>query len=136
MTLFPRTSRTKFDRKTEERYENSANRTRLMVFGIVTATLVATLGVRHTQAIIIQTTDTAIAGISSGQTARLALFNRGQEHGIIIQGVRFVASDGAVLLEFQETEPGRPIMLQPGEMRSFDLNRDSLGGLGEVNGRI
>src|SRR5437773_7396220 len=57
-------------------------------------------------------------GITFGQTARVTAANTGTT-AIIINGGKFLDSDGNVLAEFRGT-------VEPGEMMSFDLNADDI----------
>ena len=58
-------------------------------------------------------------GITFGQTARVTAANTGTT-AIIINGVKFLDSDGNVLAEFARQ------VIEPGEMMSFDLNADDI----------
>src|SRR5947208_10077143 len=69
------------------------------------------------QAIIIE--GSRPVGITFGQTARVTAANTGTT-AIIIDGSKFVDSDGNVLVEF-----GRQVS-DPGKMMSFDLNADDI----------
>ena len=57
-------------------------------------------------------------GITFGQTARVTAANTGTT-AIIIDGCKFLDSDGNVLGEFRGT-------VEPGKMMSFDLNADDI----------
>ena len=58
-------------------------------------------------------------GITFGQTARVTVANTGTT-SFIIDGSKFLDSDGNVLAEFARQ------VIQPGEMMSFDLNADDI----------
>src|SRR5438309_7806638 len=74
------------------------------------------LGATKAQAIIINWRP---VGITFGQTARVTAANTGTT-AIIIDGSKFLDSDGNVLAEFERQT------IQPGEMMSFDLNADDI----------
>jgi hypothetical protein len=57
-------------------------------------------------------------GITFGQTVRVTAANTGTT-AIIIDGGKFLDSDGNVLAEFRGT-------VEPGKMMSFDLNADDI----------
>ena len=73
------------------------------------------LGVTKAQAFIIE--GGRPVGITFGQTARVNILNTG-DRAIIIDGGKFLDSDGNVIAEFRGT-------IDPGKTMSFDLNRDS-----------
>src|SRR5881397_2884489 len=73
------------------------------------------LGATKAQAIIVNWRP---VGITFGQTARVTAANTGTT-AIIINGGKFLDSDGNVLAEFRGT-------VEPGEMMSFDLNADDI----------
>ncbi len=79
------------------------------------ATLVM-LGASQASAFIIQIRP---VGITFGQTARVTAANLGTT-SFIIDGSKFLDSDGNVLAEFARQT------IQPGEMMSFDLNADDI----------
>jgi len=58
-------------------------------------------------------------GITFGQTARVTAANTGTT-AIIIDGCKFLDSDGNVLAEFARQT------IEPGKMMSFDLNADDI----------
>jgi hypothetical protein len=68
------------------------------------------------QAIILQFSRPV--GITFGQTARVTAANTGTT-AIMIDGGKFLDSDGSVLGEFRGT-------VEPGKMMSFDLNADDI----------
>lgn len=73
-----------------------------------------------------------VAGLSSGQTARLSVLNSGEAKGIIID-YKFFDSLGRVLQA--PPDPDRQL-IPPGQMRSFDLNADDLNVMRDRFGRI
>jgi hypothetical protein len=81
------------------------------------------LGVTRAQAFIIE--GGRPVGITFGQTARVNILNTG-DRAIIIDGSKFVDSDGSVIAEFRGT-------IDPGKTMSFDLNGDTLGRRVEIH---
>ncbi len=71
-----------------------------------------------------------VVGLSSGQTARLNVFNSGKERGYVINW-KFFDSRGRVIAQ----SPGS-VFLPPVQMRSFDLNADDLNVTRDRFGRI
>ena len=57
-------------------------------------------------------------GITFGQTARVNILNTG-DRAIVIEGGKFLDSDGNVIAEFRGT-------IDPGKTMSFDLNGDTV----------
>jgi hypothetical protein len=77
-----------------------------------------TLGVSEAQAIIVIDGGFPV-GITFGQTARVNILNTSDGAIIVIDGGKFVDSDGNVIAEFRGT-------IGPGKMMSFDLNADDI----------
>ena len=73
------------------------------------------LGATKAQAIIVNWRP---VGITFGQTARVNILNTG-DRAIIIDGGKFLDSDGNVIAEFRGT-------IDPGKTMSFDLNGDTV----------
>ena len=82
-----------------------------------------TLGVTKAQAFIIE--GSRPVGITFGQTARVNILNTG-DRAFIIDGSKFLDSDGNVIAEFRGT-------IDPGKTMSFDLNGDTLGRRVEIH---
>jgi len=82
-----------------------------------------TLGVTKAQAFIIE--GSRPVGITFGQTARVNILNTG-DRGFIIEGGKFLDSDGNVIAEFRGT-------IDPGKTMSFDLNGDTLARRVEIH---
>src|SRR2546423_597485 len=75
------------------------------------------LGATKAQAFIID--GSRPVGITFGQTARVTAANIGTT-SFIIEGGKFLDSDGNVLAEFARQ------VIEPGKMMSFDLNADDI----------
>src|SRR5467141_946358 len=75
------------------------------------------LGVTKAQAFIV--IGSRPVGITFGQTARGTVANTGTT-SFIIEGGKFLDSDGNVLAEFARQ------VIEPGKMMSFDLNADDI----------
>ena len=73
------------------------------------------LGATKAQAIIVNWRP---VGITFGQTARVNILNTG-DRAFIIDGGKFLDSDGNVIAEFRGT-------IDPGKTMSFDLNGDTV----------
>jgi hypothetical protein len=73
------------------------------------------LGATKAQAIIVNWRP---VGITFGQTARVNILNTGNR-AIIIEGGKFLDSDGNVIAEFRGT-------IDPGKTMSFDLDGDTV----------
>ena len=73
------------------------------------------LGATKAQAIIVNWRP---VGITFGQTARVNVLNTG-DRAFIIDGGKFLDSDGNVIAEFRGT-------IDPGKTMSFDLNGDTV----------
>jgi hypothetical protein len=71
-----------------------------------------------------------VVGLTSGQTARLNVLNRGAAVGLVIDW-KFLDSLGRGLAESPEGQ-----LIPPGQMRSFDLNADELNVPRDRFGRI
>lgn len=71
-----------------------------------------------------------VAGLTSGQTARLNVLNSGAAQGIIIDW-KFFDSLGRVLAQSPERQ-----LIPPGQMMAFDLNADELNVMRDRFGRI
>ena len=69
-------------------------------------------------------------GCAPGQTARLTVLNSGEERGYIINW-KFLDAEGRTLARSEE-----PVMVLLGEMKSFDLDGDTLDTAGDRFGRI
>ncbi|HEX8077417.1 MAG TPA: hypothetical protein VF511_06345 [Chthoniobacterales bacterium] len=67
-----------------------------------------------------QRRQTDAVGVSSGQTLRLNLFNRGDERGIFVNW-RFLDAEGALVAASE-----RPIAVGLSKVVSIDLNRDAI----------
>jgi len=74
------------------------------------------LGATKAQAFIID--GSRPVGITFGQTARVNILNTG-DRAFIIDGGKFLDSDGNVIAEFRGT-------IDPGKTMSFDLNGDTV----------
>lgn len=75
------------------------------------------LGVSEAQAIVI--INNHPVGITFGQTARVNVLNTSDGAIIVIDGGKFLDSDGNVIAEFRGT-------IDPGKTMSFDLNADDI----------
>jgi hypothetical protein len=69
-------------------------------------------------------------GLARGQTARLTVINSGEERGFIVDW-KFLDGEGNPLAQSDGT-----VEVPPGQMRSFDLEGDSLGATRDRFGRI
>lgn len=69
-------------------------------------------------------------GLARGQTARLTVINSGEERGFVIDW-KFLDGEGNSLAQSDGT-----VEVAPGQMKSFDLDGDSLGALRDRFGRI
>src|SRR5215510_5358519 len=69
-------------------------------------------------------------GIAAGQTARLNAFNSGEDRGIVINW-RFLDSQGRILGQSPER-----LFIPPGQLRSFDLNADTINSTRDPFGRV
>ena len=67
-------------------------------------------------------------GLAQGQTARINVFNNGEESGIII--FSFLDSQGRTLAQSER------VMVPPGHIMSFDLDGDSIDRIRDRFGRI
>lgn len=67
-------------------------------------------------------------GLAVGQTARINVFNNGEESGIIIYS--FLDSQGRVLAQSER------VMAPPGHIMSFDLDGDSIDRVRDRFGRV
>jgi hypothetical protein len=89
------------------------------------AILLAFLALGATKAQAIVVVGGRPVGITFGQTARVNILNTG-DRAIIIDGGKFLDSDGNVIAEFRGT-------IDPGKTMSFDLNGDTLGRRVEIH---
>ena len=69
-------------------------------------------------------------GLARGQTARLTVINSGEERGFIINW-KFLDAEGNPL-----AQSDGPVEITPGQMKSFDLDGDTLGTSRDRFGRI
>ncbi|MCM3902466.1 MAG: hypothetical protein ND866_12230 [Pyrinomonadaceae bacterium] len=69
-------------------------------------------------------------GLARGQTARLTVINSGEERGFILDW-KFLDGEGNPLAQSDGT-----VEVSPGQMKSFDLDGNSLGALRDRFGRI
>src|SRR5256886_1985965 len=83
------------------------------------AILLAFLALGATKAQAIVVVGGRPVGITFGQTARVTAANTGTT-SFIIEGGKFLDSDGNVLAEFARQ------VIEPGKMMSFDLNADDI----------
>jgi hypothetical protein len=120
----------------EARMKTAKTTKKLFVTAIALVTTVAiwaTLGARRAQAF--QGSETFLPyietiGIASGQTARLNALNTNADRGIIIDW-RFLDSQGRILAQSRE-----PLLIPPGQMRSFDLNADEVNATRDPSSRV
>jgi hypothetical protein len=89
------------------------------------ATLLAFLALGATKAQAFVVIGGRPVGITFGQTARVNILNTG-DRAFIIDGGKFLDSDGNVIAEFRGT-------IDPGKTMSFDLNGDTLGHRVEIH---
>jgi hypothetical protein len=69
-------------------------------------------------------------GLAVGQAARLTVLNSSEDRGFIINW-KFLDSEGRTLAQSEER-----VMVLPGQMKSFDLDGDTLDRVRDAFGRI